>query len=74
LDKRLISIRDYPYTISFSIRKALQVDSFLELPKEKRPPESIWDNSAELEMWIENLSAGNPNTAEISIPEWEIEN
>ncbi len=74
LDKQLVGIRDYPYTISFSIRKALQIDSFNELPKDKRPPESIWDNSAELELWIDNLSAGEPNTTEITIPDWEIEN
>lgn len=74
LDKRLTSIRDYPYTISFVVRKSMQVDSFNELPKNKRPPENIWDNNTELELWLDNLSAGESNTAELTIPDWEIEN
>lgn len=52
----------------------MQIESFNELPKEKRPPEDIWDNSSELELWIDNLSAGESNSAEFIIPEWEIEN
>lgn len=74
LDTRLISIIDYPYTISFVIRKALQIEGFNELPKNKRPPENIWDNATEMELWIDNLSAGEPNTVDLIIPEWEIEN
>lgn len=73
LDTRLMGIKDYPHTISFVIRKALQIESFTELPKNKRPPEDIWDNSTELELWIDNLSAGEPNTVDLIIPDWEIE-
>jgi hypothetical protein len=73
LDTRLMGINDYPYTISYVIRKALQIESFNELPKKKRPPENIWDNGAELELWIENLSAGEDNTVDLIIPDWEIE-
>jgi len=33
----------------------MQIDSFMELPKNKRPPESIWDDSDELNRWFDNV-------------------
>lgn len=44
-----------PYTFSYLIRKRMQIDSWNELPKEKRPPESIWDNPDELEEWFNRV-------------------
>jgi len=44
-----------PYTFSYLIRKRMQIDSWLELPKEKRPPENIWDNPEELEEWFDRI-------------------
>lgn len=46
---------EYPYTISYAIRKRLQYDSFLELPKEKQPPEDIWDDGDAVEEWFEKV-------------------
>lgn len=31
------------------------IDSFMELPKDKRPPEDIWFNSAEVEDWFNRV-------------------
>ena len=49
------SVIEIPHTISFFIRKMRQIMSFDELPKPKRPPEAIWDNSVELETWFDRV-------------------
>lgn len=46
---------EYPYTVAYAIRKRFQYDSFLELPREKQPPDDIWDDSDELEEWFEKV-------------------
>jgi len=50
------AVFDLPYTLSFVIRKRMQIDSWMELPKEKRPPESIWDKPRELEEWFDRIT------------------
>jgi hypothetical protein len=46
-----------PWVYSFIIRKRQQVDSFNDMPKEKRPPERlIWHGTSDdLEKWIETV-------------------
>jgi len=46
-----------PWTMSFVARKRLQVDNLMELPKEKRPPDSIlwWGTAEELEDWLDKV-------------------
>jgi hypothetical protein len=48
---------DLPWTMSFLIRKRLQVDSLNEMSKEKRPTDHlIWEGSPEeLEDWIDTV-------------------
>jgi len=48
-------VSEFPHTITFCCRRQLQLDSYMELPKEKRPPESIWDNPEELEDWFDRV-------------------
>ena len=57
-------IEDFPYTVSYVIRKRQQVDNLNELPEEKRPPElMVWDGSVdELNDWIEDTLSGKRNT------------
>lgn len=57
IDTRLKDIRDLPYTISFVLRKRMQIDNLSELPKEKRPPDSIlWEGtSEELDDWLDRV-------------------
>lgn len=71
LHENLNYIKDYPYTISFCIKKALQIESFFELPKDRRPDESIWDNNKELEEWMDNLSENKPTKMEIVVEDIE---
>lgn len=57
IDNNVSELTDVPYTISFVIRKRIQIDNLNELPKEKRPPDKlIWDgNSDELDDWMERV-------------------
>lgn len=54
-DYKFRDITDIPYTFSYLIRKRMQIDSWNELPKEKRPPEAIWDKPSELEEWFDRV-------------------
>lgn len=48
LDTRLEKMQDIPHTISYVIRKRIQVDNLNELPKEKRPPiKMLWEGTSE---------------------------
>jgi hypothetical protein len=60
VDPTIESIHDLPHTISYVIRKRSQVDSLLELPKEKRPPDSIlWHSNPDLlEDWLDRVMEG----------------
>jgi len=72
----LSELRDIPYTISFVIKKRIQIDNLNQLPKEKRPPEwMIWDKPPEqIEEWIDKVfNRKKEETAEVVIMEHEIE-
>ena len=74
LDEKITELSDIPYTISFVIRKRLQIDNLNELPKDKRPPESIiWDGTShDLDKWIEKMyeSKGDDGIV-LSLPDIE---
>lgn len=75
-DKRLENLEDLPYTISYIVRKLTQVDSFMELPKEKRPPdELIWEGSSrELNDFIDRVfNRKEKQTVDLVINEDEVE-
>ena len=55
IHRSLFGVSEYPYTISFALKKRLQYDSFLELPKEKQPPDDRWDNPELLEDWFDKV-------------------
>jgi hypothetical protein len=61
-DELFRDINMVPYTFSYLIRKRMQIDSWMELPKEKRPPESIWDNAEELEEWFDRVYGDKSQT------------
>ena len=76
LDTKIRELEDLPYSLSFVLRKRMQIDNLNELPEEKRPPDlMIWDGTIEeIEKWIKNVLQGKQEkTAKIVIPEWEIE-
>lgn len=54
---------DLPWTMSYVARKRQQIDSLMELPKEKRPPDIIiwWGTSEEIEEWLDKvMGSKNP--------------
>ena len=57
MDTKVTELRDIPYTLSFVVRKRMQIDNLNEIPKDKKPPEDlIWDGAAEeIENWIEKV-------------------
>jgi hypothetical protein len=76
LDRRIETLVDIPHTISFVIRKRMQIDSINELPKEKRPSEfMIWDGgSDELDEWFDKMFKGKEQqNVEIYFSDSEIE-
>ncbi len=48
---------DLPWTMSYVAKKRLQVDNLMELPKEKRPPDTIlwWGTPEDLEEWLDKV-------------------
>ncbi len=76
LDSKINTLIEVPYTISFVIRKRMQLDNINELPKEKRPSDHlIWDApSDELNEWFNKVSKNKePQNAEIVFLDSEIE-
>lgn len=52
----------------------MQIDGYFELPKDKRPPENIWDNAEKLESWFDRVfDKGKTSEIVIEIPESDIE-
>jgi len=75
LDEKIRHIQDIPHTISYVIRKNIQVDSLSELPSSKRPPDKmIWDGKPEdLEEWVANIySTKKQNTVDFVISDEDI--
>jgi hypothetical protein len=64
LDGRITTLTELPYTISYVIRKRLQVSSLQEMPKDKKPPElTIWDGTSEdIDEWIDKVYGGKEKT------------
>lgn len=63
-----LSVSEYPHTINFVMKRRMQIDSYYELPEEKRPPRSIWDKPSELEEWFSRVFSSNERQTEFSLP------
>lgn len=46
---------DLPFTLAGAIRSALLFLSFDELPREERPPKSIWLDGRRLQEWFDEV-------------------
>jgi len=46
----------------------MQLDSYLELPEEKRPPRNLWDKPSELKEWFDMVYSGGKKQTEFNIP------
>lgn len=61
------SVDKLPWTVSFVIRKRMQIDSFDEVPKDKRPPDSmIWYGTTEdIDRWFDKVFKSKKDTDNI---------
>lgn len=77
MHENLPSADELPWTISYVIRKRAQIDSFNEIPSEKRPPDDlIWyGTQKDIDEWFKKVlkTTGNPNEFILNISEDEIE-
>jgi hypothetical protein len=76
LDNKIKEMQEIPYTLSYIIRKRLQIDNYNELPREKRPTDEMIFNSPpeELDSWLDKVLSGKQQTTiELSLDEREIE-
>lgn len=70
---------ELPWTISYVIRKRAQIDSFNELPSDKRPPDRLvwWKAPEEIEKWFDRVfdrkKDDNPEESVFIIDDSEIE-
>lgn len=57
MHKTLPPADELPWTISYVVRKRTQIDSYNELPKEKRPPDNlIWYSiPEEIDKWFDKV-------------------
>lgn len=55
LTKDLPNAEDFPHHITYAIAYRLQLNSFNDLPKEKRPPRNLWDKPYALGEYLENI-------------------
>jgi hypothetical protein len=62
------SVLEYPYTITFVIKRRMQIDSYMELPEEKRPPRSIWDYPSKISEWFDNAFSDGKKQNEFTLP------
>ena len=46
---------DLPHTITFALLYRERIDSFNELPKNKRPPRDLWDKPYKLGEYLEHV-------------------
>lgn len=46
---------DLPHTISYAVSYRMSIDSFRELPKDKRPPRNLWDKPYRLNEFFDEM-------------------
>ena len=77
MHENLPSADEIPWTISYVIRKRAQIDSFNEIPKEKRPTDDIiwYGTQKDIDEWFKKVfkTKENPNEVILNISDDEIE-
>lgn len=68
IDTKITELKEVPYTISYIIRKRVQIDNLNELGKDKRPPDKIlWEGSSEeLDDWLDKVLQTNPKKKQVA--------
>jgi len=50
-----VNADEMPYTITSAILYRAKIDSFNELPKDKRPPRDLWGKPYKLEVFLDTV-------------------
>lgn len=68
---------DFPHTITSAIEYKLRINSFYELPKDKRPPRNLWDKPHRLQDFMDTIfdtdNSGNKSATYVEFDPDEIE-
>jgi hypothetical protein len=51
----LTTADELPHHLSFMINYRARINSFQELPKDKRPPKNLWDKAHKLEKYFDEV-------------------
>lgn len=62
---------DMPYTISNAVLYRARINSFQELPKDKRPPRNLWDKTHKLDEFFEDVFDIKSNGRETEFIEFD---
>lgn len=67
---------DMPHTISYAITYRNRINSFNELPEDKRPPRDLWDKPYKLKDFLDEVfevKGGNKSANYVEYNEEDIE-
>lgn len=57
-----LPLEDMPHTITFALIYRSRLDSFNELPRDKRPPRNLWDKPHRLSEYLDKaFKVGDSN-------------
>ena len=78
MDEGLENSSDLPHTISLAVTYRSRINSFYELPEDKRPPRDIWDKPAKLqdhfdEVFDNHSGSGNRKETYLEFNSEEVE-
>lgn len=69
----LTNVDDLPHTISTAILYRLKIDSFNELPKDKRPPRDLWNKPYKLEEFFDEAFERKEGKSKTEYIEYNLE-
>lgn len=46
---------DLPHTVTSAVLYRMKIDSFNEMPKDKRPPRDLWNKPHKLEKYLDTI-------------------
>ncbi len=50
-----LPLEDMPHTLAFALIYRSRIDSFNDLPKDKRPPRNLWDKPHRLSEFLDSV-------------------
>lgn len=75
LAEQINSALDLPHTLTYAITYRETINSFNELPRDKRPPRNLWDKPHKLSEFFDEVfeSAGESETKFVEYDDEDVE-